>query len=295
MERIRSGGINPSARPRIVADLGALVIIDADHGMGMSTGVYSADMVVERANEHGVGLAIVRNGNHFGPAAFYSNRIADAGLFGLATCNTDKVMCAPFGGKRVLGTNPVAMSAPLPYHRRPNLDMATSNVAHGRLLVAVEDDVAIPDDWAVDANGQATTSASAALDGGALLPAGGAKGFGLAFMIDALVAVAGAELSPDVAPLYGDPSAPQRLGQAFMAVQANACRSLAAYQESVNRLVDAVHQSSPGSGPRALAPGEPELAREQSANGYVEVADGLLEKLEELAAEASTPLPKHAG
>jgi LDH2 family malate/lactate/ureidoglycolate dehydrogenase len=288
VDRIRAGGIKAAAQPSTDVDLGALVFVDADAAIGLSSGVYCSDLAVERAREHGVGVVIARNANHFGAAAFFANRMADDGMLGFAFCNTDKVMCAPFGGQRILGTNPIAIAVPLPYDRRPQLDMATTNVAQGRLIVAAQDGEDIPPGWAVDRDGQPTTSATAALEG-ALLPSGGPKGFGLAFMIDALVALSGASVSPDVGPLYGDPSVPQRLGHAFMAIRADAGMTLEEYRRSISLLVDAIHESGPVSGPPALAPGEPELAREQRSGGHLDITAALLETLEELGAATGIP------
>jgi LDH2 family malate/lactate/ureidoglycolate dehydrogenase len=286
--RIRAGGIDPKAQPKIEADLGAMVYVDANHGMGMSSGVFCADLAVERATEHGVGLAIARNASHFGAAAFFTNRIADRDMLGFAFCNTDKVMCAPFGGKAVLGTNPIAMAVPLPYQERPQLDMATTHVAAGRLVVAAQDGKPIPPDWAVDRDGRPTTSPSAGLEG-ALFPSGGPKGFGLAFAVDALVALSGAETSPHVGRLYGDPSVPQRLGQAFLAVRPRT--SLKEYRRSMSDLVDAIHGSGSAVGPAPLAPGEPELARELSGDGAFELTDGLMKTLVGVGDEAQCPFP----
>src|SRR5690606_19652245 len=106
---VRAGGINSAGKASITEDLGALAIVDAEHVAGASSGIFAADLAIARASEHGVGCVIVRNSNHFGVAAFYGNRIADAGLLGIVACNTDKVMCAPSGGHAVLGTNPLSV------------------------------------------------------------------------------------------------------------------------------------------------------------------------------------------
>ena len=100
------------------------------------------------------------------------------------------------------------------------------------------------------------------------MPAGGPKGFGLSFAIDALVALSGAEVSNDVSPLYGDPSKPQRLGQLFIAIRADVGMDLADYQERIVGLVDAIHKSGPASGtPSPTAPGELELIHERQNQG----------------------------
>lgn len=291
VQRIRAGGINRAARVRIDADLGALVIIDADDGPGASAGAYASDLAVARGREFGVGCVVARNANHFGAAGFFANRIADAGLVGLAACNTESVMCAPAGGRPVLGTNPLAVAVPLPYDRRPQLDMATTTASQGKLLVAAQQGQPIPAGWAVDAMGQPTTSPSDGLEG-ALLPSGGPKGFGLAFVIDSLVALSGANVSTGVSALNGDPATPQRLGHLFLAIRADAAAPLSEYGDRISGLVDAIHASGidPGAKP-PMAPGEPELAHARSVDGRLELSKALLDELADVAAETGVPLP----
>jgi LDH2 family malate/lactate/ureidoglycolate dehydrogenase len=291
VRRVRAGGINGKGTPRIVADLGALAIVDADHVVGARAGIFGSDLAIERGLRHGIGCAILRNANHFGVAGYYGHRIADAGLLGIVACNTDRVMCPPFGGRPVLGTNPLAVTVPLPYEIRPQLDMATTEISQGRLIMAARDHETIPLGWAVDCDGLPTTSASAGLEG-ALLPAGGPKGFGLAFAIDALVAIAGAQVSADVSALYGDPSQPQRLGQLFIAVRADGGISLNEYQQRILGLVDEIHKSGPASGePAPKAPGELELVRERQNHGRLVLNAALIESFAEVASTTGLSLP----
>ncbi len=263
LDRLQAGGINPRHELTIVSDRGGLVILDADNGPGAATAYAAALLAIERARHHGTGCVIARNAGHFGAAGYFTNLIADTGMIGLAACNTDKIMCPPYGGRAVLGSNPLAVAVPLPAGSRPQLDMATTEASLGKILVAHQNQATIPSGWAVDADGTPTTDPAQALDG-ALLPAAGPKGFGLAFIIDSLVALSGAATSPDVAPMYGDPSVPQRLGHFFLAIDVG--DEKAAYQARVSRLAAAVHDSGTPDNPRPLFPGEPELASITAGN-----------------------------
>ncbi|MCU1439149.1 MAG: hypothetical protein JWP85_146 [Rhodoglobus sp.] len=292
LSRISAGGIAADGKITIISDQGALLMLDGGSAIGAITALDAASVTVERARTYGIGCTIVTNANHFGAAGHYANLMADEGMYAIVVCNTDRSMCAPFGGRRVLGTNPLSIALPVANETRPQLDMATTQVSLGKLLVAAQDDMEIPLGWAVDSEGAPTTSATKGLEG-ALLPAGGAKGFGLAFMIDALVAVAGAQTSPDVSALFGDPTQPQRLGFAFIAINATGSpASSGAYAERVNHLVDEVHRSGPGpSGIDALVPGEPELAFEHKLGGVIDMSDGLIRALELEATRYGIPLP----
>lgn len=289
--RIRAGGIDPAGTTSIIADIGALVVVDSGHGPGAATAMRATAMVIERAREHGIGCVIARNANHFGASAYFTNQIADAGLLGVAACNTEPVMCAPFGGSPVLGTNPIALAVPMPSPGRPQLDMATTTTSQGRLLMAARNGTEIPLGWAVDSSGRPTTSPQAGLDG-ALLPMGGPKGFGLAFAVDALLALAGANVSTGVAALQGDESAPQRLGHLLIALRADAAGTLDEYRTRIRGLVAAVHASGDGLDvPAPLVPGEPEVSRERESGGFIDVSVHVRRDLAEVARTSGVPLP----
>lgn len=291
VQRLRAGGIATDATPTILAELGGLVLVDARDAIGAATGRFAADLAVQRARGHGLALVIARDANHFGAAGYYSNLIADAGLFALVACNTDSAMCPPGGGAGVLGTNPIALAPPVPRAQRPQLDMATTEVALGKLLVAERDGRAIPEGWAVDAAGRPTTDAREGV-AGALLPASGPKGFGLAFMVDALLALGGARPSPAVGRMYGDPAEPQRLGIAMLAIRADALVAAEDYQASIRDLVAEVRAA--GLGAPALFPGEPEVRHENAAGEAVDLPDTALDDLRLLGAEAGVPFPDEA-
>lgn len=291
VRRIRRGGINAHAQLETVADLGGLVVLDADHGPGAASACFATDLVIARAREHGVACVVARNASHFGASAFYSNRMADAGLAGLVMCNTEPVMCAPSGGRPVLGTNPIAFTVPVDRERRPQLDMATTAVSQGKLILAEQADGSIPLGWAVDDRGLPTISAADGLHG-ALLPSGGPKGFGLAFMVDALLALGGAAMSPAVSALHGDDGAHQGAGHVFLALRADAALPAADYAQRIDELVNAVHDSGlPNVADKPMIPGEPELRHARAHHGRIALSATQLHVLRRLGASVDLPLP----
>jgi LDH2 family malate/lactate/ureidoglycolate dehydrogenase len=104
------------------------------------------------------------------------------------------------------------------------LDMATSTVTWGHLLVAARRGVDIQRGVAMDGDGRQTTSPRTALQDGALLPLGGTeetggyKGYGLALLVDILTGVlASANFGSHVIP-FSLTDGPSNLGQLFMAI-----------------------------------------------------------------------------
>ncbi|GAB3121399.1 Ldh family oxidoreductase [Glaciibacter psychrotolerans] len=291
LERIKAGGINSNPDVHLVEDSGAMAVMTADNGPGASSAVAAVEQAMERARKYGIGCVLVRDANHFGATGFYTDMMAEGGFVGIAACNTDAVMCAPFGGMPVLGTNPLSIALPLPAPARPQLDMATTEASYGKLVVAAQEGSSIPLGWAVDAQGQSTTNPQQGLEG-ALLPSGGPKGFGLAFMIDGILALSGAKTSPFVSALYGDASEPQHLGHLFIALNVPGERHPGAYAEQITSLVDAVHSSSPPlPGSPALTPGEPELERELGNGSVVTLSDEQLRVLNEIGSNYGEPFP----
>ena len=66
------------------------------------------------------------------------------------------------------------------------LDMATSVVAAGKVLLKVGTGESVPPGWTVDKTGKPSTTPEDYMAGGAMISAGTYKGYGLALMVDIL-------------------------------------------------------------------------------------------------------------
>jgi LDH2 family malate/lactate/ureidoglycolate dehydrogenase len=293
LQRTRAGGIVADAQPVVTRRHGAVAVVDCADGPGAVGAMFASALAAEIAREAGIGLVAACNANHFGAAGFYTEELAHRGLLSVILSNTDAAMAPPFGGKSVLGTNPIAAGAPPVGELTPLLDMATTHVAYGKLLVAARSGDPIPLDWAVDVDGKPTSDATKGLDG-ALLPSGGPKGFGLAFFVDVFAALSGALVSPDVHPLYGERSIPQKLGFSVIAVDAEMLGKAEVFQSRLDRLVDAVHAAGGADVPTPMIPGEPEQRFEREANGELSLDDEDIAELDALAKMYALPLPFEA-
>jgi LDH2 family malate/lactate/ureidoglycolate dehydrogenase len=186
--RIRSGVVDPVAKPETVVDVGALAVLDGREGLGHVVCAHAASEAVRRASEHGVGVVGVRNSNHFGMAAHFTRMIAEQGCVGVVTTNGSPAM-APWGGReKAVGANPWSIAAPAGRHGVTVMDIANVNAARGKIYAARERGESIPEGWALDAEGRPTTDPAAAI-AGVILPMGGHKGYAIAFMMDVLSGV----------------------------------------------------------------------------------------------------------
>ncbi len=262
LERLRAGSIRPGADLQVLRDIGAAVWCDAQAGFGIVVAARAMDLAVERAMRYGVGAVGVRNSNHCGMLAYYVTRATERGAIGVALSNAD-AQVAPWGARsRYLGTNPIAIGIPRPGAWPLVLDMATSAVAHGRIRAAAERGEEIPLGWALDPEGRPTTDPRQALMG-ALLPFGGAKGSGLAIMVEILAGLlTGSASAPEATPLYESPEQPQRIGHFFLALWPETFCGLEELGRRVDRMVEEVHALPRAEGQaEVLLPGELEHRR----------------------------------
>ena len=266
LDRIRSGSVSTEDRD-------ATVVLDARHALGQLTADQAIKIAVERARRHGVGIVAVRHGFHFGTARRYAIQAASADCVGIVMCNTRPLMPAPGGAERLVGNNPIAIAVPTDGPIPIVLDMATSEAAMGKIRMAEKAGQTIPQSWAVKSDGSATSSPSEAI-AGMLLPSGGPKGFGLAFLIDLLCGLlSGGASGGGVQPLYGDPAIPYDCSHLFIAI-------------------DVAHFGDPATVRAAAAAaaarirsGQPEWRRRESAAGQVRLTPAVAEMLTRMARE----------
>ncbi|MGM7679148.1 Ldh family oxidoreductase [Microbacterium sp. A94] len=179
------GLVVPDAEPEVISSRGAAIMIDGHHGWGQVASHAAVVAGVKRARELGVAVVTVRNCNHVGRIGEYVDQIAEQGLVGMMWCNSDPCV-APFGGaERMLGTNPFAVSVPTA-NEPVIVDFATASVAEGKLRVARAAEVEVAPGSVVDKDGQPSTNPNDFYNGGALLPFGAHKGYGLSLAIELL-------------------------------------------------------------------------------------------------------------
>jgi LDH2 family malate/lactate/ureidoglycolate dehydrogenase len=287
--RLQRGGIIPAAKPAVVTDARAMCVIDGHGAAGAVTAILAVAEVVARARRYGTGVALVRGGNDVGAVGYYAAQLATAGCFGVAACNSDAVMCAPGAAAPVLGTNPLALAVP---GTTLLLDMATSAAAYGKIADAAAEGRRIPAGWGADSAGQPTTDPRQVLDGGCVLPAAGPKGFGLAFMIDVLAALAGAQTSPFIPSVETRPEVPQDLGMVFLAIDTASCAEPGVFADRLANLAGAVRATATTSGSPAMVPGEPEEAMRAELRGQIRLPRHLLAELREVGGQFGAPFPQ---
>lgn len=205
-EMIADDVIVPGATPGVVTDLGAIAVVDGHGAYGQVVGRTATDELCARASQHGLAAVGVRNATHLGRMGEWAERVASEGLCYQSFVHTSGggLVVAPAGSTtRRFSTNPVTCGVPT-FDRLPFplvLDMATSQVAHGKVDAYEADGRSIPGEWAVAGDGTPMTDPGemsgnqAGGRGGALRPLGGTtaghKGTGLAMMAELFAGILG--------------------------------------------------------------------------------------------------------
>lgn len=281
---IAAGEINPAPRVEVVVRRGSTALVDADGGYGFAPTALGIDEAVAIATAHGVGMVGVRNSHHFGMGAPYVERAAAAGMIGFLTTTSAPVMAPTGGAGPVVGNNPVAWAVP---RRSPEppvvLDMALSQVAYGRLRLAVADGRPIPLGWALDERGRPTTDAEAALAARLLMPMGDYKGYGLAVIGEILGGILTGSPFGLSADAHGRRSG--GVGHLLMAIDPTIFTTRDRFESDVEQLVGELRGAPLAEGvDRILLPGEPERAvRAARLAGGIPISGELAETLDRLA------------
>jgi LDH2 family malate/lactate/ureidoglycolate dehydrogenase len=185
----------PRYAMKVLRETEISTLYDGGNNVGMLVMYDAARAAIDKAAVRGVSVVGVTNSWMSGRSAYYMEMIAKADLVGIHTAASARSV-APFGGARpALGTNPIAFG--MPSSRGPVvLDMGTSAFMGTDLAYRERLGQLLPEGVAVDPEGRPTRDPAMARLG-ALLPFGGYKGFGLAFIVQALGVLAGSALDPD--------------------------------------------------------------------------------------------------
>lgn len=262
----------------------AVAVVDGDAGPGQSVGMRAMEEALSLADTAGVGSVFVGNSNHFGTAAYFTQHAADAGYIGIASSNVGPDVI-PFGGTEAyLGTNPIAVSVPTDGEYPVTLDMATSVVAMGKIDHGPSgEDAEIPQEWAVDGDGNPTTDPD---EVAALRPLGGPKGYGLAVVIDMFCGLlSDTAISPDIGDLYADFDEPMGLGHWFLAIDVEAIMPLEMFTAGVEAYVERLKNQPTADGiEEIMLPGEPEARKRRNHEDHgIPLTDEVVESLDRLA------------
>lgn len=282
IDMVRQGQVKPAARASVLSRQQATARVDGARGWGQPAARLATDTVIGLAQEYGVGAATIDHCNHIGRVGEYVERMAKAGLIGLTLCNVGAAV-APFGGRQArMGTNPMAWGIPRGAGQDPLVvDFATSVVAEGKLRVARAKGEQVLSGTIIDREGRPSTEPADFYDGGALLPFGGYKGYGLSVMIE-LVGGALSGMAPSMAPRYRHGN-----GTMLMALNIPNFISPEQFAAEADEYCASLHATPTVAGfSEVLLPGEPEMrSRRQRLAEGIPIPESTWQSIQALADE----------
>ena len=216
--QLTSGRVDGTVEPIVTTPRPGSVMADARFGFAQPAFAAALPTALDAARVNGVATLSVAHSHTCTSLGYFTEQIGEAGLIGLGFTNASPIVAPPGGNRAVIGTNPFAMSVPGNGELAMHFDFSTSAVALGKITMAKAAGESIPLGWAVDADGNPTTDPEAALKG-ALVSAGGYKGWGFGLMVELLAAgMTGSVNSLDVKGLKLPDGKPHDLGQFYFLI-----------------------------------------------------------------------------
>lgn len=290
LRNVDIGFMNPNPNIQILNETPAVLFIEADHAFGPVVTTFAMDRVIEKARNVGIGWALIRNTTHQGAMGYYVLAAVQQGMAGIASVASPPTMA--YYGSRAKGLSPapIAIAVPAKRHKPLLLDMATAVVAFGKIFLARDKGIPIPEGWALDKNGNSTTDPNQAA---MMVPFGGPKGSGLSLMLECLSGVLAdnPRLEPN---LMGREPTPPNLQNSFVAaIDINHFTDVGKYMEHIDNLIDGLKALPKAEGFREIfMPGEPEdrICEERMRDG-IPLPQGTVQNLRNAAEKYGVELP----
>lgn len=254
LDRFAAGGYSTTTELRTLVDTGPLLVCDGEAGIGHWQLSDAAGEASRRAGVHGIAAVGVSNSGHCGALGVYASDLAKEGKIALLFSSGPPVLPPWEGNKRLLSTSPIAAAFPL--EGQPAIiDLALSTVARGKIAAYAKLGKELPDGWALDAEGEPTSDPVVALNG-MLSPLGGAKGYALAFMVEALTAgLFGPVLSAEMPDFFDETQHGRSQQIAHLVIVVDPAKTVVSgdpgdFQDRIRRLADLTEEAGgrvPGS------------------------------------------------
>lgn len=294
VERIRKGVMNAQSDIRIVREKPSTALFECRNSIGQVGADRAMQMAIEKAGKTGVAFTAVTHSNHYGMAAYWAMKALPHGMIGFSSTNAPAAVAPTGGCQPMFGTNPFAIAVPAGRQRPFVLDLATTVVARGRIVLHAKQDRPLEPGWAFDHRGVPTTDPQAALKG-LLAPIGGYKGYGIMLAVDLLCGVlTGSNYGTHFPGFLADNMVePTDVGSVFAAIDIESFMDLPEFTAAMDRALDEIRTSPRAEGiERIYIPGEIEFETkdERIARG-IPIPEAVVSDFIALGRDLSTPFP----
>jgi LDH2 family malate/lactate/ureidoglycolate dehydrogenase len=307
VSNVDRGIMNPKPKIKVMKETPATLVVESDQAFGPVVTVFSMEKVMQKAKQVGIGWGFICNHTHQGAMGYYSQMAASNNMAGIVfVCSPPNM--APFGARAAgISNSPITIAVPAQKHRVLFLDMATSVAARGKIWLAVDKGISIPEGWALDKDGNSTTDPAKAV---IFLPVSGPKGSGLAMLFECIssVLVGNPLLEPVLLSRQTAQSEKQETqvkgahpdyvprpiqNSVVAAIDISQFTDVDEYKEHIDNLIDGIKALPKAEGVKEiLVPGEPEERTfdDRFRNG-IPLPGGTIRNLKTVAERFGVPLP----
>lgn len=251
----------PGTPIKTLVDTPTTAMWDAGRGFGFVAGYKAMSTAIEKAKKYKMGSVGLQGTGHIGALYWYSYLAAKNNMIGLTLCRGGGHSVAPYGGvEGRLGVNPLCFAIPAGKYRPIILDMATTGVAMGHLMVMSVRGQDAPEGWLIKPDGTWATDPKAifkreAVPVGFGHPYSEYKGYGLSIVVEALAGAIGSGCSLDET----------GFGHTFTAIDPTGYTSLDKFKGRIDSMIDHLKSSKTRPGfDEILYSGEPEWREEDN-------------------------------
>ncbi len=291
MHRIEAGGNNPRPEVRTVRENPCTALLDADNALGPVAGKRAMMLAIDKAGSNGIGMVIIRNANHYGPAGYYSRMALNHDMIGASMTNVMASMPPTNGAEVRVGNNAYSIAFPAQDEPPVVIDGATSMSSWGKLFLCEQDGTDLPEGCYVDRDGKMTVNPQDVLNGGALLPFAGHKGYGIAVAIEMLTGMlGGALLDHELPHPYKKTAEPGANTFLMAAIKIGNFDDPENFRKRMDEWIRFIRATRKKDGAeRIWLPGEKEIVtrRQRLADG-IPISPEAMKELQSLAGEAGT-------
>jgi LDH2 family malate/lactate/ureidoglycolate dehydrogenase len=295
VERIRKGVLSAKSNLTIVREKASTAMIDCHNSIGQVGAARAMQMAIEKAGQTGVAFTAVAHSNHFGASAYWAMMALPHGMIGFSSTNAPAAVAPTGGCTAMFGTNPFAIAIPAGRELPVVLDLATTVVARGRIVLYAKQDKPLEPGWAFDERGVPTTDPHAAVKG-LLAPIGGYKGYGISLAVDLLCGVlTGSNYGAHFPGFLADNMIePTNIGSVFAAVNVESFMDLQEFTAAIDKALREIKTSNKADGvKRIYIPGEIEfeMKAERLTSG-IPIPEPVVKDFIALGRELALPFPE---
>lgn len=256
---IQAGDIVPDAAPRIVRETPSSALVSGNWTFGQVAAKYAMALAIDKARTQDIAIVSLVQAHHIGRLGFYVEMAAARGMSALVWAGGYSEVepgAVPYGGRqRVLHTNPISIGLPAGDQAPMMFDYATTAIAGVKVVNAQRNHEQLQPGCIVDKDGNPTTDPNDFFAGGAHVPFGGHKGYGLMMAAEYLGRIlSGSDAYAD--PGRGGPIM-RHQGVTMIVLRTDLFQSPEQYAQTAQEMKERVHAVPPAPGfKEVLVPGD---------------------------------------